>query len=89
MRFKRVLKTTCYRVTINKKTNIAILTKPLEEAQYFQNPEQYCQYSTVNMRLHFNDDNTLFEYYFPNYQLAKNFLLKSSKKYEIFNTLEK
>lgn len=81
-------KTACYRVTINKKTNIAVLTTPLEQAPYFKNPEGYCQVTTVNMRIHHNNERTLFEYYFPNYDLAKQFLLKSSKKYAIFNTLE-
>ena len=84
--------TTHYRVTVNNKSNVILLDKPLEEAPFFKNPRKYCQSenTTINALVHYGDLRT--EYYFSNYKDTIryfNYMKKMCPKiYEFFNVFD-
>ena len=81
--------TTHYRVSVNNKSNIVLLDKPLKDAQFFKNPHEYCtcENSSTGALVHYGD--IRIEYYFRNYKDAIryfNYLHEMcSKNYEFFN----
>ena len=75
--------TTIYRISVNNRDKIILLTKPLPECAFFKNPVEYCQENNtkIKARIHFGDTRT--EYYFRNYSDASryfNYLQKTEKK---------
>lgn len=81
--------TTIYRISVNYRDKIILLTKPLPECSFFKNPVQYCQENNtrIKARIHYGDTRT--EYYFRNYRDAVryfNYLQKTeSKNYSFLN----
>lgn len=75
--------TTIYRISVNNRDKIILLTKPLPECAFFKNPVEYCQENNtkIKARIHFGDTRT--EYYFRNYSDASryfNYLQKTEQK---------
>ena len=81
--------TTIYRISVNHRDKIILLTKPLPDCAFFKNPVQYCQENntTIKARIHYGDIRT--EYYFRNYRDTVryfNYLQKTqSKNYSFLN----
>lgn len=87
--------TTTYRVSINSKDKVIILTKPLKECKYFNHKDDYIDvtYKINNeiIKIHQDRDNFRENHFTPNYKTAKILFenLKTSKKdYFFFNTME-
>lgn len=87
--------TTNYRVSINSKDKVILLTKPLKECEYFNRKENYINGTyTINneiVKIHYDRDNFRENHFTPNYKTAKILFenLKTSKKdYFFFNTME-
>ena len=84
-----MIRTTHYRVTVNNKSNVVLLDKPLKEAPFFVNPHAYCQVndSKTKALIHYGDKRI--EYYFRNYKDAIryfNYLQKMCPKiYDFLN----
>lgn len=81
--------TTIYRISVNYKDKIVLLTKPLPECAFFKNPERYCQENNSKIKARIHYGNTRTEYYFRNYRDAQryfNYLQKTEQKnYSFFN----
>ena len=81
--------TTHYRVSVNNKSKIVLLDKPLPEAPFFKNPREYCtcENSSTGALVHYGD--IRIEYYFRNYKDAVRYfeyLQKIfAKIYDFFN----
>ena len=81
--------TTHYRVSVNYKSNIVLLDKPLKEAPFFKNPHSYCEVNDPKTKalIHYGDLRN--EYYFRNYKDAIryfNYLQKMfPKNVDFFN----
>lgn len=87
--------TTTYRVSINSKDKVILLTKPLKECEYFNHKDDYIDgtYKINNeiVKIHQDKDNFRVSQFTPNYKTAKIIFenLKTSKKdYFFFNTME-
>lgn len=87
--------TSTYRVTINFKDKVILLTKPLKECEYFKNQPYYisCTY-IINkelVKVHQDFDNYREYHFTPNYKTAKllfNQLKNTKKGYFFYNTME-
>ena len=89
------MNTTTYRVSINSKDKVILLTKPLKECKYFNRKDNYINGTyTINnetIKIHYDRDNFRENHYTPNYKTAKILFknLKATKKdYFFFNTME-
>ena len=89
------MNTTTYRVSINSKDKVILLTKPLKECEYFNHKNDYIDgtYKINNeiVKIHQDRDNFRENHYTPNYNTAKIIFknLKNTKKdYFFFNTME-
>lgn len=87
--------TTTYRVSINSKDKVILLTKPLKECEYFNHKDDYIDgtYKINNeiVKIHQDRDNFRENHFTPNYKTAKILFenLKTSKKdYFFFNTMK-
>ena len=87
--------TTTYRVSINSKDKVILLTKPLKECEYFNRKENYINGTyTIDyeiVKIHYDKDNFRENHYTTNYKTAKILFknLKNTKKdYFFFNTME-
>ena len=87
--------TTTYRVTINSKDKVILLTKPLKECEYFNRKDNYVDVTyTINkeiVKIHQDRGNFRENHYTTNYKTAKILFenLKTTKKdYFFFNTME-
>lgn len=89
------MNTTTYRVSINSKDKVILLTKPLKECEYFNRKDNYIDgtYKINNeiIKIHYDKDNFRESHFTPNYKTAKTLYnnLKATKKdYFFFNTME-
>lgn len=89
------MNTSTYRVSINHKSKVILLSKPLEECEYFNNDPNYIDKTyTLNsnlVKVHIDIDNNRFNHYTPNYKTAKFLFekLKTMKKdYFFYNSLD-
>lgn len=87
--------TSTYRVSINYKTKVILLSKPLKECEYFNNKSNYIDktYKLLNktVKVHCDTKNHRENHYTPNYKTAKLLFekLKNTKKnYFFFNSLD-
>ena len=87
--------TTTYRVSINSKDKVILLTKPLKECEYFNHKDDYINgtYKINNeiIKIHYDRDNFRENHFTPNYKTAKilyNNLKATKKDYFFFNTME-
>ena len=87
--------TTTYRVSINSKDKVILLTKPLKECEYFNRKENYIngtyKIGKEIVKIHKDKDNFRENHYTTNYKTAEILFenLKSSKKdYFFFNTMK-
>lgn len=87
--------TTTYRVSINSKDKVILLTKPLKECEYFNRKDNYIDGTYKNnneiIKIHYDKDNFRESHFTPNYKTAKTLYnnLKATKKdYFFFNTME-
>lgn len=87
--------TTTYRVSINYKDKVILLTKPLKECEYFNRKDNYIDgtYNINNeiVKIHQDRENFRENHYTTNYKTAKILFenLKTSKKdYFFFNTMK-
>ncbi|UVD41277.1 hypothetical protein [Streptococcus phage vB_SbRt-pBovineS21] len=84
-----------YRVSINYKSKVILLSKPLKECKYFHNYANYIDttYKLNNqvVNVHFDTKNHRSNHYTPNYKTAKLLFekLKNTKKdYFFYNSLD-
>lgn len=89
------MNTTTYRVSINSKDKVILLTKPLNECEYFNHKDNYINGTyTINnetVKIHYDRENFRENHFSPNYKTAKILFknLKNVKKdYFFFNTME-
>lgn len=89
------MNTTTYRVSINLKDKVILLTKPLKECEYFNRKDNYINGTyTINneiVKIHYDRDNFRENHFTPNYKTAKILFenLKTTKKdYFFFNTMK-
>ena len=87
--------TTTYRVSINSKDKVILLTKPLKECEYFNRKDNYINGTyTINneiIKIHYDRKNFRENHFTPDYKTAKILFknLKNTKKdYFFFNTIE-
>ena len=87
--------TTTYRVSINYKTKVILLTKPLKECEYFNRKDNYIDGTyKINeeiVKIHYDRDNYRENHFTTNYKTARilfNNLKTSKKDYFFFNTME-
>ena len=87
--------TTTYRVSINYKDKVILLTKPLETCEYFKHKTSYidCTYLIFNELVEVHKDSKDYResHYIKNYKIAKilfNNLKNTKKDYFFYNTLE-
>ena len=88
--------TTTYRVSINLKDKVILLTKPLKECEYFNRKDTYINGTyKINeeiVKIHYDRENYRENHYTTNYKTAKILFenLKSTKKknYFFLNTME-
>lgn len=87
--------TTTYRVSINYKDKVILLTKPLKECEYFYREDNYIYGTyTINneiIKINYDIENFRESHFTPNYKTAKILFknLKNTKKdYFFFNTME-
>ena len=89
------MNTTTYRVSINLKDKVILITKPLNECEYFNHKDDYINgtYKINNeiIKIHYDKDNFRESHFTPNYKTAKtlyNNLKATTKDYFFFNTME-
>lgn len=89
------MNTTTYRVSINSKDKVILLTKPLKECEYFNHKDDYIDGTyKINeeiVKIHQDRDNLRENHFTPNYKTAKILFenLKTTKKdYFFFNTMK-
>lgn len=87
--------TTTYRVSINYKDKVILLTKPLKECEYFNRKDNYIDGTyKINeeiVKIHYDRDNYRENHFTTNYKTARilfNNLKTSKKDYFFFNTME-
>ena len=87
--------TTTYRVSINYKVKLILLTKPLKECEYFNRKDNYIDGTyKINeeiVKIHYDRDNYRENHFTTNYKTARilfNNLKTSKKDYFFFNTME-
>lgn len=87
--------TTTYRVTINSKDKVILLTKPLKECEYFNRKDNYIDGTyKINeeiIKIHYDRENFRENHFTSNYKTAKilyNNLKATKKDYFFFNTME-
>lgn len=87
--------TTTYRVSINYKDKVILLTKPLKECEYFNRKDNYIDEKyKINeeiIKIHQDRENFRENHFTSNYKVAKilfNNLKISKKDYFFFNTME-
>lgn len=89
------MNTSTYRVSINYKSKVILLSKPLEECEYFKNNPNYIDgsYTILNntVKVHKDTENYRENHFTPNYKTAKFLFehLKTTKKdYFFYNSLD-
>lgn len=87
--------TTTYRVSINSKDKVILLTKPLKECEYFNREDNYIDGTyKINeeiIKIHYDRENFRENHFTSNYKTAKilyNNLKATKKDYFFFNTME-
>ena len=87
--------TTTYRVSINYKDKVILLSKPLETCEYFKHNDSYIDgtYLIFNELVEVHKDSKDYResHYIKNYKIAKilfNNFKNTKKDYFIYNTLE-
>ena len=86
---------TTYRVSINYKDKIILLTKPLETCDYFKDKESYIDgtYTIFNRLVEIHKDTTQHResHFIKSYNIAKNLynnFKKTKKDYFFYNSIE-
>lgn len=86
---------TTYRVSINYKDKIVLLSKPLETCDYFKDKESYIDgtYTIFNRLVEIHEDKNQHResHFIKSYKMAKilyNNLKKTKKDYFFYNCLE-
>ena len=89
------MNTSTYRVSINYKSKVILLSKPLEECEYFNHKNDYINgvyiINKQTVKIHQDRDNYRENHYTPNYKTAKILFehLKTTKKdYFFYNCLD-
>lgn len=84
-----------YRVSINYKDKVILLSKPLETCEYFKSKTSYIDgtYTILNrlVEIHKDPINQRVSHYIKSYKMAKilyNILKKTKKDYFFYNCLE-
>ena len=87
--------TTTYRVSINYKDKVILLSKPLETCEYFNNNASYIDgtYTLLSELVEVHKDSKDYResHYIKSYKIAKilfNNFKKTKKDYFFYNTLE-
>lgn len=87
--------TTTYRVSINYKDKVILLSKPLKECEYFKKQPYYIDETyTINnetINVHKDFDNYRENHYTPSYKTAKilfNKLKQEKRHYFFYNSLD-
>lgn len=87
--------TSTYRVSINYKTKVILLSKPLKECEYFKHEPYYINDTYIinneTIKVHNDYENYRENHYTPNYKTANILFqqLKSTRRdYFFFNALE-
>lgn len=87
--------TTTYRVSINYKDKVILLSKPLETCRYFKDKASYIDgtYTILNRLVEVHKDPIHYResHYIKSYKMAKilyNNFKKTKKDYFFFNSLE-
>ena len=87
--------TTTYRVSINYKDKVILLSKPLETCEYFKHNDSYIDgtYLIFNELVEVHKDSKDYResHYIKNYKIAKilfNNFKNTKKDYFLYNTLE-
>ena len=87
--------TSTYRVSINYKDKVILLSKPLETCEYFKDKASYIDgtYTILNRLVEIHKDPSQYResHYIKNYKIAKilyNNFKKTKKDYFFYNTLE-
>ena len=85
---------TTYRVSINNKDKVILLSKPLETCDYFKDKNSYIDgtYTILNTLVEIHKDPNQYResHYIKSYKMAKilyNNFKKTKKDYLFFNTL--
>ena len=86
---------TTYRVSINYKDKVILLSKPLETCEYFKHKKSYidCTYLIFNelVEVHKEPKDSRESHFIKSYKMAKilyNNLKKTKKDYFFYNCLE-
>lgn len=87
--------TSTYRVSINHKSKVILLSKPLKECEYFKHKPHYINtvyvFNRELVNVHQDYDNYRENHYTPNYKTAKNLFehfKKTKKDYFFYNSLD-
>lgn len=87
--------TTTYRVSINYKDKVILLSKPLETCEYFKHNDSYIDgtYTIFNRLVEIHKDPSQYResHYIKSYKMAKilyNNFKKTKKDYFFYNCLE-
>lgn len=87
--------TTTYRVSINYKDKVILITKPLKECEYFNRKDNYINGTyKINeeiVKIHYDRDNYRENHFTTNYKTARilfNNLKTSKKDYFFYNSIE-
>ena len=87
--------TNTFRVSINYKDKVILLTKPLKECEYFIRKDNYingtCIINNEIVKIHKDRENYRENHYTTNYKTAKILfenLKKTKKDYFFYNTME-
>lgn len=90
-----ITNTTTYRVSINYKDKVILISKPLETCEYFKHNDSYIDstYSIFNQLVEVHKDTKNFRenHYVKNYKISKilfNNFKKTKKDYFFYNCLE-
>ena len=86
---------TTYRVSINYKDKVILLSKPLDSCDYFKDKASYIDgtYTILNKLVEIHNDTTTYResHFIKSYKMAKilyNNFKKTKKDYFFYNTIE-
>ena len=90
-----VTTTSTYRVSINYKSKVILLSKPLKECDYFKNKPHYISsvymFNRQLIKVHHDFEDYRENHYTPNYKTAKllfEHLKKTKQNYFFYNSLD-
>ena len=86
---------TTYRISINYKDKVILLSKPLDTCDYFKDKSSYidCTYTILNRLVEIHKDTSQYResHYIKSYKMAKilyNNFKKTKKDYFFYNSIE-